>query len=230
MENIFSLNKPSLVKTPIFIDGFGRTGKLLLGKIISCFNGIENFQNVSLIEQIISIHLIGSITQNAAIALIKAQIDQHTYHMYLGRNLNFRFDDATSLYNSLQMDEYLRRSLEPYSPKLKKEILNNKSKPLFVLHESFSGLKLLYEAYPKMKFIYLSRHPIDVVYSWFINDWGSRYKTDPLFTAPVVQTNNDLVPWHAADWKDEYVSLSNVDRVIKNISYLLDIEKKPILH
>ena len=28
MDNIFSIDKPSLVKEPIFIDGFGRTGKL----------------------------------------------------------------------------------------------------------------------------------------------------------------------------------------------------------
>ena len=40
-----------------------------------------------------------------------------------------------------------------------------------------------------------------------------------------MQSNNDLIPWHAVDWKDEYVSLSSIDRIINNISYLLDLEK-----
>ena len=145
--------------------------------------------------------------------------------MYLGRNLNFRFDDASSIYNLLKLDEYLKRSLEPYGPELKLIIINNKSKSLFVLHESLPHINLLYEAYPKMKFIHLSRHPIDVVHSWYKNNWGSRFQSDPFSFIPVVQSNNDLVPWHAVDWKEEYVSLSSMDRIIKNISYLLNLEK-----
>jgi len=107
MRKTFSTNKPSFVKNPIFIDGFSRAGKLFLGKIVSCLKGIENFQYVSVIEQILYIHKIGSITKNAAIALIKCQVDEYAYNMYLGRNLNFRYDDTTSIYNNLELNNYL---------------------------------------------------------------------------------------------------------------------------
>jgi hypothetical protein len=224
MHNTFCTTKPSLVELPIFIDGISRTGKFLLGKIVSCFNDVENFQYISLIEQILYIHKLGSITRDAAIAFIKAQIDEHAYNMYLGRNLNLRFDDATSLYNNFELNKYLKRSLVPYGLEQKKEILNNKSESLFILHESFSHIELLYGAFPKMKFIHLNRHPVDLVHSWFINV-GNRFKSDPFSFIPIVQSNNNLMPWYAVDWKDEFVPLTNIDRIIKSISYLLDIEK-----
>jgi len=172
---------------------------------------------------------LGSITDDATIAFIKAQLDEHAYNMYLGRNLNFRYDDATSIYNSLKLDIYLKRSLKPYGPAIKKEIIINNSLPLFILHESFSHIKTLYKAYHEMKFIHLIRHPVDVVHSWFMNDWGRRYQSDPFSFIPVLQSNNDLVPWHADDWKDEYGTLSNIDRIIKNISFLSNLDRKTFL-
>jgi len=51
--------------------------------------------------------------------------------------------DASSTYFLLKLDEYLKRSLEPYGPELKQRILNNKSKSQFVLHESLPHINLL---------------------------------------------------------------------------------------
>jgi len=225
MGNTFSTKKPSLVNNPIFIEGFTRTGKLLLGKIVSSFKGIENFQYVSVIEQILYIHKLGSIRRDAAIALIKCQIDEYAYNMSLGRNINFRYDDATSIYNNLELNKYLKRSLIPYGEELKKEIVNFKSRFLFILHESFLNISLLYKAYPEMTFIHLVRHPIDIIHSWDMNGWGNRFTRDPLSFDLVLEENNDLIPWHVKEWKDEYASITSIDRIIKMIHNLTEYEK-----
>ena len=61
----------------------------------------------------------GAITEDAAIALLKAHKDEYFYYMQLGRNINMRIDDATSIANSLEKEIYLKRSNTPYGEELK---------------------------------------------------------------------------------------------------------------
>ena len=82
-----------------------------MGKIVSSFIVIENFQYASVIEQILYMQNIGAITKDGAIALTKSQVDENGYNMLLGRNLNLREDDATSIYNNLEYKKYLKRGV-----------------------------------------------------------------------------------------------------------------------
>ena len=43
---------------------------------------------------------------------------------------------------------------------------------LFVLHNSLANANIMFKAFPDLKIIHLIRHPIDLIYSWMMKDYG----------------------------------------------------------
>ena len=227
MESMFLTNKPTLVKKLVLIDGLSRAGKFFFGKIVSGFKKMEYYQYVSLLEHIPYVERLGGITEDAAISLLRVHIDEHAYNMRIGRNINLRYDDASSLYNSYEPNEYLKRGLNQVNnEKVKKAFCEDDRYSLFVTHENLPNIELFFKAYPDIKILNLIRHPVDVAHSWLLRGWGSRFGSDPLSFIPVVKGEKNPVPWCACDWKDEYEKVSGIDRIIKSIASLVKYGEK----
>jgi len=226
MKNIFSEKKALIAKNLILLEGMSRVGKFFLGKIISNLENTEYYQYLTTLESLPIILKGGGITENAAIALIKLIIDESFYYRGLGRNINLRYDDASSIYHSLEMNEYLNRSLTPYNNDLKSEILRNGDirSALYIIPDTFPLIEIFFKGYPNLKLIKEIRHPIDFIYSCIQNGFGWRHENDPIAFHMVLETNQVPIPWYALNWKEEYLSLPDVDRVIKSINYLQKLE------
>ncbi len=89
------------VENVLLVDGITRTGKFFLAKIVSEFKEIEFFQYLQVLEQVPYIYGIGGMHKDAAIALIKSTVDYGVYNQILGRNLNHRVLDRSSIFNSI---------------------------------------------------------------------------------------------------------------------------------
>ena len=234
MGKVFEIKKDSLVSRLVFIDGFSRSGKFFLGKIISGLKGLEYFQAVSTIEYIGFIRHHGGITEDAAISMIKAIVDENSYNMYIGRNINFRHEDASSVYNSHEVYEYLKRSVSIIGEQglTNKHIIesfrHDLRYSLFVVHETLPNIDIFFKAYPQLKIIELIRHPVDVAHSWFVRGWGRRFSNDPLSFTPVISGKKDPVPWHTIEWEKKYEESSEVDRIIMSLFSLTTQCKKII--
>ena len=226
MKNIFVEKSALIAKHLILLEGMSRAGKFFLGKIVSNLENTEYYQYLYVLENLPIILKAGGITENAASALIKLMIDESFYYRGLGRNLNLRYDDASSIYHSLEMNEYLIRALAPYNKELKAEILRNgeKRSALYIIPDTFSLIEIFFKAYPNLKLIKEIRHPIDLIYSCYVNGFGWRHENDPISFHMVLGTSKATIPWYALDWKDEYLNLADIDRVIKSIDYLLKQE------
>lgn len=219
-------DKVNFVEDVLFLNGISRAGKFLLGKIVSCLETVEYFQYASILEQLPFLVNLDFITENAALALFRVNVDEHAYNMAIGRNLNFRFTDASSLYNSPDFNKYLDRSLSSNIPNLLDKFKSEKRLPCFIVHEILSDAKFLCKAFSGTKIIDLQRHPVDLVSSWFKRGWGNRYGEDPLAFIPVLKGVNGGVPWYANSWKDEYENLAPIDRVITSVAFLIEAGEK----
>lgn len=232
MKKICNTESPSLAKNVVLIDGISRTGKFFLGKLVSGLENMDYFQSVILLEQVPFIYRIGGITEDAAIALLKSTLDEHAYNMRIGRNLNLRYYDASSLYNSHELDEYLRRTVNIFgevsrtSEEIVKSFWKGGRYSSFVVHETLPNIDIFFKAYPNLKILHLVRHPIDVIHSWHARGWGKRFGTDPLAFTPTINGKNGPVPWFAFGWEEEYEKSSDIDRVIKSICALTDMSGK----
>jgi len=225
----FSTDRETVVKRVVFIDGLTRAGKLFLGKILSTLKNMENFQAINTIQQIPYIQRLGGMSEDAAIALIRALVDESAYNLAVGRYLNMRYSDASSICHSVEFDEYMRRSLTLDREKLLNSYYEDRTS-LFVLHETLSNVDVLFKAYPDLMMINLLRHPIDVIHSWYLRGWGHRYGSDPTSLKPSLKGINQPVPWFAYEWKEEYETISEIDRIIKSIAVLTEMGKEAHNH
>ncbi len=222
MNHIFSTKSPIIIKKLILLDGYPRTGKYFVGKLIAGLKGIEVFQSISVIEQLSFMHRMGGIKEDAAICLIRSVLGEFAYNMVIGRYLNQRYDDASSIYNSYKFDEYLKRSLNSDRNELLKNYYKEGRSSLFLTHEALPNVQIFFKSYPDLKMINLIRHPVDVIHSWYLRGWGRRFGTDPVATTPLLNGPDGAVPWFAYGWKEEYYSISETDRVIKSIYTLTE--------
>lgn len=215
-------DKTYLIDRVLFLNGLTRAGKFILGKLVACIETVEYFQYVSVLEHVPFLHAMGLVREDAAIALMRINVDEHAYNYMIGRNLNGRVSDASCVYNVPGFDEYLRRSLNPDATALLEVSRTNKVLPSFIVHETLPNIGLLYRAFPRCLVVDLQRHPIDVVSSWFVRGWGQRHASDALSFAPVLQGRKGGIPWFAKSWQDGYESASPIDRVIQSVGFLMD--------
>lgn len=214
--------KTYLIDRVLFLNGLTRSGKFLLGKLVACIDTVEYFQYVSALEHLPFLHALGLIDEAAAIALMRIGVDEHAYNYTIGRNLNFRISDASSVYNAPNFDQYVRRSLTSDTRVLLEASRANPTLPCFIVHETLPNICILYRAFPDLRIIDLQRHPIDLVSSWFLRGWGQRHAEDGLSFAPVIQGPRGGIPWFAESWRQDYDLAAPIDRVIQSIAFLVD--------
>ena len=224
----FSTDKPTLVKNLIVVDGLTRTGKFFLGKLISGLNNIEYFQHSFILDYIHYMAGLHAITKDGFISLIRSVVDQSCYDRLIGRNLNLRYDDRSSVLNAPDYNKYILRSKSKFDRmEIVEQLSDVNHNFLFVLHDSLANANILFEAFPDLKLIHLIRHPIDLVYSWMAKDYGriDINSNTELFKKAGVQPSidgmNGPLPWYVHSFQSEYESLCQVDRVIASIQILI---------
>ncbi len=218
--------KAYLIDKVLFLNGLTRAGKFLLGKLVSCIEGVEYFQYVSALEHLPFLQKMGFVTEEAALSLIRVQVDEHAYNGIIGRNLNFRFTDASSIYNAPHFDRYLARSLESDIPALLEKFKAEGGLPCYIIHETLPNISIFYKAFPEVRIIDFHRHPVDIAHSWLKRGWGHRYAEDPLSFCPIIEAGQKSAPWYAESWQEEYENLSPIDRILRSVSFLMQEGEK----
>lgn len=215
--------KAPLVEDLLIIEGITRSGKFLLANILNGLEDIEPVQYSGLLEQIPFLSSFGLIEKETARQLIRCEVDMRAYEMLIGRNLNQRLSDKSSIYNIPNYQRFLDRTKGPEGIVLLKDFQKNKIYSPFILHESMANIAIYFETFPNAKCIALQRNPLDLAYSWYKRGLGKRWGTDPLlFQIPFTKhTENGVFPWFAAGWEDLYLKSSEVDRAILSIISLV---------
>lgn len=215
--------KAPLVEDLLIIEGITRSGKFLLANILNGLEDIEPVQYSGLLEQIPFLASFGLIEKETARQLIRCEVDMRAYETLIGRNLNQRLSDKSSIYNIPNYQRFLDRTKGPEGMVLLKDFQKNKIYSPFILHESMANIAIYFETFPNAKCIALQRNPLDLAYSWYKRGLGKRWGTDPLlFQIPFTKhTENGVFPWLATGWEDLYLKSSEVDRAILSIISLV---------
>ncbi len=210
-------SRKTLVKDLLIVDGVSRSGKFVLGNILTAFRGVEPIQYHGPLEFLPFLESFGFLDKRAAQELIRQEIDICVYDALIGRNLNHRRGDLSSIFNHPLYKKYLKRVDQPDGDSALKMFKKEKPYNLFITHELLSTIKIYFETFPGLKAVCLRRSPMSLVYEWMKRGYGNRYGTDPKFFSITLQSKNGLVPWFVADWMDEFGTLSETDRIIKAI-------------
>lgn len=213
------IHSPELLFPDVLcLDGISRSGKFLLGKIVSNFTRVEYFQYKKMVENIPILHHLGLMEKNVATALFRNLLNMYVYEQAIGRGLNMRAGDASRVNQSSDFIGLADRMRAADGPAAVASLRSTKKYTPFITHECLSLLPFLQDATPNMKMIHIERHPVDIIHSLCQRGYGGRYGNDPL-AFDICLTS--CVPWFAQAYAEEYAELSPVDRVIKNVLTLM---------
>lgn len=236
MDNKKSINKiikhvklgkrKPLVGNLLIIEGIGRAGKFLLANVLHGFRGIEPVQCYGLLDNIPFLERFGLIEKKVAQEILQCEIDSHCYDMIIGRNLNHRRNDKSSIFNIPSFDKYLKRCEEPDGDLAVGKFYEEKLCSMFILHDLIPNIKIYFDTFPKLKVISVQRSPVYLVYSWYKRGWGKRIGSDPKAFSLVLQEKGKNVPWYAARWGKKYLKLSEMDRCIAMIEWVILASEK----
>lgn len=221
MEIMNLKRKVSLISKIVLVDGQGRSGKSLLGPVIGSFDSVEVERIEPIYEYIAILDNLGKIDRDAAIQIIQLRADAHLYESMISRNTNFRLRDHSSIFNNYRKWHYLKKLLSKEGQIVVNEI--QKKQPILQIqtHDALSMVNPFFEAFGnKLRVLQMLRHPTTLIYSWYNRGWGRRITEDPRsFDITIESSSGEILPWYTVK---KYHELSEVDRIVQMISYILD--------
>jgi len=212
--------RAQIVQQPLFIDGYTRSGKFLLGSLLDSLENTEYLQNPWFLETSLYLCKLGKLDFKTLKILIQTDLDFNTYNMGIGRNLNSRKSDESSILNSIKVNEYLSRADFPDQNTIFERFQNRNLLPLYITHDALCNVSLLFEIYPEMRMISAQRNPVRLIKSWHDRGWGSRWGNDPKSFSVAFDERGKAVPWFALEWSDEYWNLNAIERIVKGLHSL----------
>jgi len=220
------LEKKPFVNNVALVSGLHYSGKSMLIPIITSLVRSEIIYKAFTLEHFQILNYLKKISYDSAVFLIRYNIDFALYDKIIGRNINFRFEDETSIWNAQNPSSYFKRLSSTRGDSIIDRI--NKENPIHVIdiHNGLWFSNLWFNAYPTLKMIHINRNPIDIVYDWYSNNFGSEFyltKTNQLL---LVNWENNIVPYYAIGWENEYINMNQMDRCISMVFHLEKHHKK----
>ena len=201
----------------VAVTGISRSGKSMLAPIVSSLNRSENLQTDYTLEQFPVLNHLGLMSEHIAIYLMRYMVNFKIYDNQIGRNSNFRFTDWTSIWNTSDPRQYLRRLIKEEGDSVFENIKEENQINVYMFHNVLWHANIFFKAFPDIKIIHIDRHPIDMVYSWYKRGYGDRFYDKERSALALIKNGGNGIPYYAQNWLNEYISLTEIDRVIKMI-------------
>lgn len=209
--------KPPLYDDVVLIDGLARSGKKLTCRLTCWLEDVDFFQYIFWVERFSYLHLLGAIRTDVAISNIQAAIDEAIYSRAIGRMMNTRPSDATSVLSSPEPALYEQRANDPDGPAAMDKVRAAGRVMPFQTHYLMVNPGPSMKAVKTLKILHVSRHPIAIAEDWLRRGWGDRYGVDPIAFEVLVEKNGSVVPWFAAFSDDDYAAMTPSERCIANV-------------
>jgi hypothetical protein len=233
------LIKETFLKNLVIVTGAPTAGKSMIGPIVSSLQRMENFKMSILLEHIGTLNHLGKLSDEVLIFLYRNTVDFMIYDNMIGRDMNFRFGDETSIWNTPDPEKYFERLLAERGEFVVDEMQKNRTLPVLVLSDAFWHVKKWFKAFSFLKMVYVGRHPVDTVYSWYNHRYGEEVKAttqdegakltygsetynSKINQVLLTQVNDNVVPNYALGWEEKYGQFSEMDRVIYMIKAIRD--------
>jgi hypothetical protein len=203
------------------IAGMPRSGKTLLAPLISSMKDAEIFHLDFLVEAFPALESVKMLSKEGLIYLLQYSIHNMSYNRAIGRNLNIRITDETSIWQSQNPEKYFERSFLNDRFDFTQDYTREYKFPLVLcLHNALTYVDILYKSFENIRVVNVCSHPVDIVDAWIKKDYGKDIYGRKGVSLPVFKWKNSVVPLYACGWEDKYMALSQTDRVISMLYQL----------
>ncbi len=207
---------PELLQHMVMIDGPPRVGKTTLIKILEGLERIELERIEEIYDYVGFLFGLNKIDHDAGITLLRAFADIHIYNLYLGRNINARPGDHSSIFKSGQPFKYLRRLFSREHHVTTSAIIDERPIMQQHAHYQMEHISIHFDAFEeRLSVIEILRHPLDLIPAYAERGYGEDICASLYNVHLCVKNGAKGVHFLARGWEDEYWALNQWERVVK---------------
>ena len=207
-----------LAQKVIIVDGFPGCGKTMMSPIMASLDRVEITNYAFEVEFICRAQALGGMDHDAAVALIRMLVDGRLYTNMMGRDVNFRYSDISSVFNSPKKRTYFKRIFGPGDEAIPALIKSQRPILNFNTHDLCQVAPPLFEALGnRLVFINVVRHPLFMVIQQTLN------MQRLVNNARDIQVHFDYhgaeLPYYTLGWEDLFLKSNPVERAIYTMHY-----------
>ena len=217
------LYKKSYFENVVIVTGSLNSGKSMIAPIVSSLKRVEHLRKLIEVDQILHLANLKKIKKEVACFFIRHYLDKSFYEQLIGRNLNYRVGDETSIFTAKNPIELKKRAFLKRGEHVIKKNVKNKTIFCMDTHDGMMLFHLWKEVNKKFKFINIFRNPIDTVNGCFNVGQGTIEKI--LFNEIIMfNKKGKIFPLYYLNNYEEYKKKSPMDRVIDEVLFCLKKE------
>ena len=218
-----TLHAPELLSKKIVLaDGLTRTGKALLSNLLLGYNNVSSIQFINILEQLMPLYINGEMSRDGISSFLKMYFNENFYNYKLSRNVNFRYNDLTSIYNHKDHVDFHKNLNKPDGDDIVDELLNYSGYFQFQTHDLLTHYSRFLDLNIDAYILELFRNPVDTIHSWYIRGWGKRFdQKDPRSGTTLFVYNGKSIPHYVVGHEEEYLNLNEMEKCVFTHNILL---------
>lgn len=229
LKKIISWGSPSLLpKKLVFVDGVTRSGKSMLGPVVSSLTKTYPWQYQTILDSLLPVYKHKSIDHSLLTSMLNHYFNKNIYCLNISREINLRKNDLSSVVYDKDYKKYLNNLKIDDGDQIIEKIKKKNHNLVYQTHDLLSMASELNKLNLPYKLLYIYRHPIDNIFSFFkrydprVNSQSSYNIDDPRLYTMMIKYNKQLLPWYALNQEKKFLKLSFLEKVI--FYYLLSIK------
>ena len=209
----------------ILVTGTHTSGKSMISPVIASLKKVEILRKIYYLDQLANLNFFKKLPFKTAKFMANHILDLSYYEQLIGRNMNFRYEDETSVAQSKDPMLFKKR----LKIKRGEHVLNiHKKKNTHMLLDTHDGIWFykfwLNLGIKNLKIINISRNPIDVVNSWLNSEYGEAEK-QILCQIPLISHKKKLKPFYFYNDIDKK-KLNKYDTAVNMVCACIENELK----
>ena len=158
----------------MFVSGNTRSGKALVLKIIASLNGVEKVNVNFLMEQANFLSFTNNIKKDVAIYFLRRSFSILDYNLRIGREVNFKKSDFTSIYDYRNPKRYIRNLKSKEGDRIIEILKREKNVIPLMVHNGLLTTNL-FDAFDNFRIIEMIRNPINTIFSWINKGYDEKF-------------------------------------------------------
>lgn len=217
------LYKKNYFDNVVVVTGSLNSGKSMVAPIVSSLKKVEHLRKLIEIDQILHLTNLKKIKRETAVFLVRHYLDKSFYEQLIGRNINFRIGDETSVFTSKNPGELIDRIFTKRGEHLIQKHKKNKTIFCMDTHDGMMLYPIWRDVNRKYKFINIFRNPIENVNGCYNVGQGKIEKI--IFNELIMfKKNKNIFPLYYLDKHKNYPKTNPMDRVIEEVLFCLKNE------
>ena len=218
----------NIKKKVIIITGQNQSGKSLLTRLVTSFGKSDIFTIDYFLESLSSFYKLKKINKQTFKELINFYINQLLINKTIGRNLNLKRNEETSIWQTSRANFFIKKIIENYSKKKTINKIKKENEIIILLHDAMSYLDLVFYSFKDVKIINIAGNSADQVYSLYNKKtylYAENNFKDNLASDIRYIYKGKINSIYGLGWEKKFRSLNKIEKLI-NIKSRLDLSEK----